>query len=187
MGTVPRTTVRAFPEGVDGRVVGAVGYLEERLVAPLTGRTCAAWHVRVYGDTVNARGYVSCVEACDATTFTIADETGIAFVRADLVSLLLDPDLREAVGFFGQPSIELKRFLRKHAKKGARLMIDRSLRYEEAIIEEARVVAVVGRGRHEPDPESAEGDYRHAASRLVMTRDTEGEDILVSTYPAALK
>jgi hypothetical protein len=145
--------------------------------------------VRVYGDTVGARGFVSCVEACDAASFTVADETGLAVVRADLVSLLLEPDLRGRLGFFGhgQSFLELETFVHRYAKKGTRLMLDRSLRYEEGILAEYQRVAIVGRGRHEPDPESAEGDYRRAASRLVMTRDHQGEDILVSTFAASLR
>lgn len=184
---MPRTTVRAFPEGDDGRVVGKAGYLDEQLAAPLTGRACVAWHVRVYGDTVGARGFVSCVEACDAASFSVADETGVAIVRADMVSLLLEPDLGRSLGFFGRPFEELESFLRRYSKKGTRLMLDRSLRYEEGILEEGQLVAIVGRGRHEPDPASAEGDYRRAASRLVMTRDHAGEDIMVSTFSAAIR
>jgi hypothetical protein len=187
LGAQPVHSIHAFPDGAIGRIVGKAGHLEEEeLIAPLTGRACAAWFVRVSGANSYARGETPLIEARGAASFTVSDKTGQAIIRPDDVSLLLAFDVTETLGLSRQPPPRLLRFLREHGKDGSRIALDWRLSWQEGIIAEGQRVAVIGRGRRETDPEAAEGSYRKAATRLVMTCGGEDEDLFVSTFAGSL-
>jgi hypothetical protein len=92
----------------------------------------------------------------------------------------------ETLGIFGEPPPGLLRFLREHGKEGRRISINWRLSWQEGIIAEGQRVAIVGLGRRETDPEAGEGSYRKAATRLVMTRGGNDEDLFVSTFAGSL-
>ncbi|HTN89028.1 MAG TPA: hypothetical protein VL242_35365 [Sorangium sp.] len=185
-GAQPLHSIHDFPDGAVGRIVGKAGYLgEDRLIAPLTGRACAAWFVRVVGVELAGSRHPP-LEACGAAPFALSDDTGLAIVHTAGISLLLDTDVTEALGFSGRPPPRLLHFLRTRGKEGRRVMIDWRLSWQEGILAEGQRVAVVGRGRREVDPDSPQGDYRHAATRLVMERDRDDENLVVSTFARSL-
>ena len=187
LGELPLRSIHAFPDGAVGRVVGKAGHLvEARLIAPVTGRSCAAWFVRVAGAESHRRGEITVIEARGAAPFTVGDETGQAIVHADDDSLLLAFDVTETLGAFRKPPPRLLGFLREHGKEGRKVAIDWRLSWQEGIVAEGQRVAVVGRGRRETDPEAAEGSYRMAATRLVMTRGGKDEAFFVSTFARTL-
>jgi hypothetical protein len=180
-------SIHSFPDAAVGRIVGVAGYVEEEtLIAPLTGRACAAWSVRIGGADSRVRGQTALIEARRAAPFTVSDETGQAVVHADDTSLLLAFDVTETLGFSGRAPPRLVHFLREHGREGNRIGHDWRLSWQEGTIAEGQRVAVVGRGRREIDPEAAEGTYRKAATRLVMTRSRQDEDFFVSTFVGSL-
>lgn len=188
LGAVPRSSIHAFPNGVVGRIVGKAGCsAEEKPVAPLTGRACVAWVVHVTGADPYRGGELPAVKAQGAAPFTVSDETGNAVVHTGDVSLLLAFDVTETLGIFGKPPPRLLRFLREHGRESRRIAVDWRLTWQEGILTEGQRVAVVGRGRHETDPDAGEGSYRAAATRLVMAHGGEGEELFVSTLAGLLR
>lgn len=180
-------SIHAFPDGALGRIVGKAGQLmEENAIAPLTGRVCVAWFVRVSGADAHTRGRTSVIEARGVVPFTVSDETGQAIVRPHEASLLLALDVTETLGVSRRPPSRLLRFLREQGREGPRVAIDWRLSWQEGILVEGQPVAIVGRGRREADPEAAEGSYRAAPTRLVMTHGGEGDELFVSTFSLAL-
>jgi hypothetical protein len=188
LGAMRLHSIHGFLDGAVGRIVGTAGHLaEERAIAPLSGRACAAWFVRVTGAESSTRGGgVPVVEAGGAAPFTVSDETGQAIVRAREVTALLPFDSTETLGAFGKPPPRVLRFLREHRREESPLAIDWRLSWQEGILAEGQRVAVVGRGRREIDPEAAEGGYRRAATRLVMTGAGEDEELFMSTFAGSL-
>lgn len=180
-------SIDSFPDTVVGRIVGVAGYLEEQtLIAPLSGRTCAAWFVRIGGADSRVRGHTAIIEARRAASFTVSDATGRAVVHADDTSLLLAFDVTETLGIARRPPKRLVQFLREQGSQGSGIGHDWRMGWQEGIIAEGQRVAVVGRGRREIDPVAGEGGYRKAATRLVMRRSGEDEELFVSTFDGAL-
>ncbi|MGK3984464.1 hypothetical protein WME99_15570 [Sorangium sp. So ce136] len=187
VGAQPSHSIDGFPDGAVGRIVGKVGHLgEERLSAPLTGRACAAWFVRVSGAELAGRGHPP-LEARGVAPFAVIDATGLAIVDTASISLLLEPDVTETLGFSRRPPLSLLHFLRSRGKEGRRVAIDWRLSWQEGILAEGQRVAVLGRGRREVDPDSPQGGYRNAATRLVMESERDGEELVVSTFARSLR
>lgn len=192
LGAQPLHAIHTFPDATVGRIVGKAAHLApddenaERQFAPLTGRPCAAWFVRITGAHLNKKGATPVLEAGAAVPFTVSDDTGQAIIHARDASLLLAFDVTEMLGFSRTPPPRIQRFLREHERGGLRVPIDWRLSWQEGIVAEGQRVAIVGRGRRETDPEAARGSYRRAATRLVMTRGGEGEELFVSTFAGAL-
>jgi hypothetical protein len=187
LGALPRHAIHAFPDGAVGRIVGVVGPLAgETPIAPLTGRACVAWFVRVSGGDTHVTGDTPVVEAHGAAPFTVRDETGQAIVPGDDLSLLLALDVTDTLGTSRRAPPRVVRFLREHAPARRTIAVDWRLSWEEGILAEGQRVAVVGRGRREADPEAAGGSYRDAATRLRMERGADGEELFVSTFAGSL-
>jgi hypothetical protein len=100
--------------------------------------------------------------------------------------MLLAFDVTETLGVSRTAPPRILRFLREHEREGRRVPIDFRLSWQEGIVAEGQRVAIVGRGRHETDPDAAKGSYRSAATRLAMTQGGEGEELFVSTFAGSL-
>ncbi|APR81710.1 Hypothetical protein A7982_07059 [Minicystis rosea] len=187
LGAVALRSVHAFPDAAFGRIVGTVGvFAKEMTMAPLSGRPCVAWVVRVSGAALPSRGGPPELEVVKAMPFTVGDETGRAIVSADdETSLLLAFDVTETLGTWRKAPARLVHFLREHRSEARGIAVDWRLSWQEGILVAGQEVAVVGRGRREVDPEAAEGHYRQAATRLVMMRGGEDDVLSVSTFTAA--
>src|SRR5689334_4764152 len=119
LGAHGRHAIASFPDGAVGRIVGQAGYsADDELIAPLSGRACAAWFVRVSGATPPSTDNSPVLEACNASMFVVTDGTGCATIVPDGSSLLLACDLTETLGFSRRPPPQLTRFLREHRRRG---------------------------------------------------------------------
>lgn len=192
LGAQPLHTIYTFPDATVGRIVGKAALLAsdeenaERPTAPLTGRPCVAWFVRITGAHLNSKVAAPVLEAGTAVPFTVSDDTGQAIIHAMGASLLLAFDVTETLGIDRTPPARIRSFLREQERRGPQIPIDWRLSWQEGIVAEGQRVAIVGRGRREADPEAARGSYRRAATRLVMARGGEGEELFVSTFAGAL-
>lgn len=161
----PRRTIGDYPDGEEGRFVGSVRLFHgEAAPAPLTGRLCVAWVLRVYRhrqDNRKARrDWIH--EEAGCVPFMLEDRTGRCLVGTGETRLDLEVDTTDMA-----PSGQIQRYLRANPgleRAGA-------LIFEEARLEAGDAVAVIGAGRWEPDEDPQPQGYRDAGDgrkRLVL-------------------
>lgn len=161
---------RAIGDAVDGevvRLVGRVALTGAPLVAPLTGRPCAAWQVVVeeYRSNGKSGSWRKVGHAHDGTEFVLDDGTGRAVIepRAARVEMVFDQTTKS--GTFDDPTAIEEALLARLGLRGRGWLFNKSLRYQEGALEPGETIAVVGCVHREPDPHGGGGGYRTAPMR----------------------
>lgn len=177
-----RRPIAALPEGTRGKIVGAARrHGGELLEGPLTGRPCVYYRVRVEEATSgrNSTTWRTLIKEERGVPFVVADDSGRAIVDPMDARVSLEVDSRTQSGTFDDPTDNESRFLALHGKSGQGLMFNRKLRYTEAVIEENEVVAVLGQGVREPDPDAAPQAAYRGEQPTLLRMSGNGEHALV--------
>lgn len=177
------TRVRDAREGERVKVVGDAKPSGETLSAPLSGRPCVAWQLRVW---VEERRTGDLVNESQVREFYVDDETGRALVRTSAAKLALEEDGEGGMGTFQAASPELEAFCKARGiDTKSWVGLERELRYREAVVEVGETVAVMGVARWEVDPGSiAKEGYRDGEKRLVVEAPRDGA-VVISDIPDA--
>jgi len=182
-----RYSIRDFPQGGEGRIVGAVVGAPGTLIAPLSGRVCVAWAVKVHEYDAVMRTWDVIIDASEGVLLTVADDTGRALVHAHVATLVLGPDRHERTILSSAPSPALDGLLRAHGLTPHGAVFNKTLRAEEAVILPDQRVGVSGTGHRVPDPSaSSQSGYREPPLVLCIDDGPDGE-ILVSNLRGALR
>lgn len=138
-------TVAELPEVTIGRVVGVARPLDATtVIAPLSGRACLAYFVRVSDKTHGGRGGQADLELAaesGGTPFLLEDETGTAIIDPDGAHCVLAID--DKVGSGGDPTDRQRAFLARYA---ATDLAHDWIRWYEGIVSPGERIAVVGYG-----------------------------------------
>ncbi len=188
----PRRPSYGFPEGGAARVVGVIEAHEGKTVhAPLSGRTCVAYSVRIEEYENRGRGSASwrtIVQDFDAVNFVVADNTGRALVRA--AGSWPSPIMNRvrSTGLFQNAGPALEKLLNAHGHSSRGLLFNKTLRCEEGVLAVGAPVGVLGIGRRESEPlgDGPGGSYREPPGRLVIECLDDGQ-LPMSNVPAALR
>jgi hypothetical protein len=182
--------IRDLSDGAVARVTGRIEHVRPALVAPLSGRSCACFHLLV--EQVGPPGalvpsWSTVVDAMTPAEFLIRDATGAVLVRPTASTLLLVKDYHELSSPRDEPSAALKEFLARHGRSDA-VVSDSWTRILEGVLEAGERVAVLGRVRMEPDPDvrAIGGSYRARAMRTVLAEPGASEPMLISDDPQAI-
>lgn len=174
-----RIAVAAIKDGSTVSICGRLAYAAPPLVAPLSGRRCAAWEVTVVQWVENgedAKRWEVVVSEQRSQDFYLDDGTGRALITARSPMMALHRDVRFTSGPSSQAAPELEAFLARHG-----LSREYALGYElvwhEGVLEEGEQVAVLGAARLEADPDGVGTSYRDGALRVVV--DEPDEDPLM--------
>jgi hypothetical protein len=151
---VPRKPIAAFNNGELGKLVGNVEFYDNPLIAPLSGRRCAYYHVVVkeYRRRGKSGSWVTIVDKFQSTPFILREGEHYALVPAENLHAVLEKDGKFTSGTFNDASPQLQNFLQSHGLKSTGLFgLNRKLRYLEGIFEENESVAVLGHGYWEAE------------------------------------
>jgi hypothetical protein len=178
----PRIAIGAMQEGQVARVVGKVSH-GEPIAAPISGRPCFYFDAIVEERYRN--GWRRVLREKGGVPFGIEDGTGRAMVDPTHADVALTFDASTRSGTFDDATGPEEAFLARHKQKSQGWVFNRTLRYREAIIEPNEVVAIMGQGVREPDPEAAGADrgYRDAPPTLLRMRGGQQSPLLVSDDP----
>ncbi|MEM7157679.1 MAG: GIDE domain-containing protein [Myxococcota bacterium] len=160
-----RIAISQYPQGGQKRVVGTLSMNGEPLVAPLTGRACAAYEVVVEEASQDSGTHWTVIaREVRAEPFIVDDGTGRAFVDPAGATLAITRDSRSQSGIFKEPDSREADFLARHGESTKGTALNRSLRFCEGALELGETVAVLGRGAvsfdDDPTSRSHEGGYR---------------------------
>ena len=138
-------TVADLPEVTIGRIVGVARPLDGKTVtAPLSGRTCLAYYVRVSDKTAGPGRNPSDLELATesgGTPFLLEDETGTAIIDPDGARCVLATD--DKMWSIGDANHRQRAFLERYA---ANDLAQDWIRWYEGIVSVDERIAVVGYG-----------------------------------------
>lgn len=175
-----RIAVAAVKDGATVSICGRLAYAATPLVAPLSGRRCAAWEVTVAQlvEAEDQRRWEVIINEQRSQDFYLDDGTGRALIKARSPLMALHRDARFSSGPDKQATPELEAFLERHGWS-RQYAIGYDLIYHEGVLEEGEQVAVLGTARLEADPEGA--GYRTEALRVVVDEPDEDPLMLSDT------
>jgi hypothetical protein len=146
-------------EGSPAKTTGEVGMVTEALKAPLTGRRCVAWQVRVWG----WHGYSAHNQILDvaaAVEFVLRDGSTEILVQPGERPQVLSPREQQLTGDFGEHDRRVRAFVEE---RGIRAPIDR-IELMESIVPCDGPATCAGFVRKQ----AAESTYREHVERLVL-------------------
>lgn len=149
LARLPTIAVRAVKPGQEAKVEGKVRYHEVPLEAPLSGRRCAFYAVRVEVHT-EGKGWMPLILEEKGEDFWIEDDTGKLLVRAagGKIVAVHDASLHSAA-LSDKRAVNVDAFLARHGHKRDGANLDephKQFRFFEGVLEEGEVVTARGVG-----------------------------------------
>lgn len=174
--------IAELPEDTLGRVIGRAKLLEETLTAPLTGRECVYYNVRV---SEGEQPGTTVIDDHRGVPFVLEDSTGRAIVDPTGAETVVVCDSTTTSGVLNPPDERLSTYLATFGQRPTGFMFNRALRYEESIIEIGELVSVLGAGIREPDPEAPPTSaYRGGQPTRLRLTSSARYPLLISDDPS---
>lgn len=179
--------IESVSEGETVKISGRVELTGEALIAPLSGRKCAYYHVLVEQcvNTGKSSHYVKLIEEEVAGKFGIRDGRSCArvvsrdsgVVSGEIESYIVD-DRKYSSGIFNDPSEVLENYLNSHGKKSDDFMgFNKSIRYKEGILEEGEVISVLGKASWK---HAEAGEWSDDFGKLLIIGPTDKMPVYLS-------
>ncbi len=188
------TRVADAKDGEWVRLVGTVQAGTRTLSAPLSGRACGYFDVQVQvrvsrGKSSHWRSLFHEIESVD---FVLDDGSGQAQIQTQHFSCAVVRDHHRTSGTFNDAGEDLIELLARHGHEPTNMLgMNKTMRYDEGVLEPGEQIAVIGRARWEDDPSPgavapASGGYRgsNRAKRLVL--EASDQPVHASDDPKAL-
>jgi hypothetical protein len=177
-----------LPESTAGRVIGEVHPLERVLESPLTGRACVYYVATVEERDVRWGAWTTLVTERKGAPFLLHDDSGRAIVEPGGAEVALAFPIRSRSGTFDDATPAEEAFLARHGHASKTWGLRRSIRYTEAVIEPGAMIAVLGAGVREPDPEArpAEG-YRSAPPTRLRLTSSRQHPLVIGDDPSTVR
>ena len=154
MAATPRTLVAHATGGVT-KIQGQLGYCWPPLQAPISGRPCAVYEVKVL--TYENQKEELLLHEIQGQPFLIHDESGRALVSYDPQTVvLLRRDVKDTSRAMKDPTPLMAALLQRHGVPATRIFgLNRGLIYQEAVLEAGELITAFGVAHREPDPDPA--------------------------------
>ena len=180
----PRTKIAETADGATAKIIGKLKYVGKPLAAPLSGRSCAYFEVRVE-EHRGKNNWRTIVKIAEGSQFYLHDGTGKALVKLGDLTTAVVEDIKLKSGFLNDPSEEALALLQQHGQSSTTFLgTNKTLRYFEGVLEEGESIAVYGQCTWEadPNPGSAGEGYRDGPQQLRIVSPSDGP-MLVSDDP----
>jgi hypothetical protein len=161
---LPVTPLDRVADGTRVKVAGRLDAGEQPLVAPISGRACAAWSVEVQ----EWPGWETMAVERQTQEFVLRDGSSRpALVRATRARVVFESDVWS---WPAQPTERMLALLHRHRlRESGHYGSATPYRYGEGALEPGETITVVGTGRLEIDPSGAAASYREPPLRLVFS------------------
>ncbi len=181
--------IAELPESTPGKIVGVATPVERQLVSPLTGRPCVCYQVVVQEQRGSGkhRSWRTVITEDDSVPFQVTDGTGRAIVDPTGAQLALDYDGNSASGSFDNATPTEEAFLQKHGRGSRGWLLNKTIRYREAIIGVGERVSILGAGVREPDPDTMPtAAYRDGSPTRLRLMSSQQFKLRISDDPETL-
>lgn len=184
--------IASFPHGGTRRIAGRLKLQGDYvLIAPISGRKCAAYEVLVQGlDSHSKEKWDTVAYEVQAVPFVIEDATGRAHIDPARAKLLVTLDQHQFSGTTKRMSPQAEAFLRRHGQGTSPWAVQRPLRFREGVLEPNELVTALGPGRVSIDDDIETphtGGYRTpAGARKVEIAAGDRGQLLISDDPSVV-
>ncbi|MCB0755935.1 MAG: hypothetical protein H6603_06595 [Flavobacteriales bacterium] len=179
----PWKEIKYVRTGETVKIVGTVVPLEKLLVAPLSKRPCAHYFVKVEEKRSSGKNshYHTIIEQEITSKFLIQDGEHYAIIDAYHVQSNIMIDANYSSGTFNDATPMLEDFLRQHGHESEGFLgFNKSMNYEEGILEPGEEIAVLGVGQWKSAQEvGLPAKYGH----VLVISAADGEHVYVSDNP----
>lgn len=177
----------SFQNGEIAKIVGTIKYVAPPLIAPLSGKNCAYYHVVVQQYKSGHKGggfWRTIIEEEGVGNLVIKDGSSYAMIETGKVKSYLKSHRIYTSGFLKDPTVKLENYLSEHGFESAGLGMNYSIRYMEGILEEGEMLSVVGKGSWKRKSEITM--EIPAEKILVIARPDDRIPVFFSDEPKAL-
>jgi hypothetical protein len=168
------------------KIVGKARHVGEPLVAPISGKQCIYYQTLVETKGKHSRTLIDETKTSD---FFIESGGQMAIVKTDQPNsfrrVFLTKDTIKSSGFLNDASHRLEAYLKRHNKESTNLLgFNRSMGYEEGIIELGEEVVVKGIGKWKTIKEPIEG---FSYSKILTLTGSLEKKLLITDLEKAKK
>jgi len=185
-----RATYRHFNEirrGEVARLVGKVEFIDQPLKAPLSGRTCAYYHVLVEQrvSTGKSSHWKTIVEEEAASKFVLREGNSYAYIRSEKIKSYVVDDIEYKSGLWDDASSELEHYLNNHQIESVNLLgFNKTIRYREGVLEQDEDVAVLGVGEWH---NASDIGLPPQLGRVLLIQSPKDDAVYLSDSPETVK
>lgn len=184
---IPAKKISQFLNGDIGKIVGKIEFIGEPLIAPLSKRPCAYYHIYVeqhQGGGKNSR-WIKLVEEEVAGKFLIRDGSHFAVIDCNQIKTYLVQDKTFQSGFMNDASSPLNEFLSQRGHTSVNFLgLNKSIRYNEGILESGELVAVAGKAEWK---EARDLELPESYGRVLEIKQTAEQQVYLSDDPKTVK
>ncbi|ULC59517.1 hypothetical protein MBM09_00725 [Flaviramulus sp. BrNp1-15] len=185
--TSRKKSINSIQQNEYAKVIGKAKYVNQPLIAPLSGRQCVYYHIiiEVKGDK-HWRKIIDDVKTQDFFIETNSEMTIVKSSNLNKSSMRfhLVKDHKEKSGFRNDAPEKLEQYLISHNKKSTGILgINKSMRYSEGVIELDETIAVKGVANWKALNEPIEG---YSYSKILTLTGNKKEKLLITDEPKAL-
>uniref|UniRef100_UPI0032162125 hypothetical protein n=1 Tax=uncultured Draconibacterium sp. TaxID=1573823 RepID=UPI0032162125 len=145
----PFKSLAQFKSGDIAKIVGKVEFAEKPLIAPLSGRECAYYHVKVKERVQRGKSshWKTIIEDDNTINYLIRDGEHLALIEDFHIKSYIVQDRNYSSGFLNDATPHLEGFLNSwNYESETFLGMNRTLEYKEGVLENQEEIAVLGQG-----------------------------------------
>nr|WP_321412023.1 hypothetical protein [uncultured Carboxylicivirga sp.] len=182
----PVKRVSSFYAGDVAKVVGKVELVDEPLIAPLSGRPCACYHIIVEQQTSSGKNsnWHTIINETKHCKYLIRDGNAHAMVDDRELRSYIVKDKSYRSGFLNDATDVLERYLNQHGLESENMLgMNKTIRYKEGVLEKGEEVAVYGKGNWKQAEQLGLPDYY---GRVLVLSSPDDDTVYLSDDPSTL-
>jgi hypothetical protein len=176
-----------FANGDIAKVVGKIEFVSRPLVAPLSNRPCAYYHVMVEQQVSTGKSshWKTIITEENTGTFVIRDGKYCAHVNSEKIKSYIVDDRKYSSGFLNDASEVLENYLNSHGEKSENFLgLNKTIRYKEGVLEAGEYIAVMGRGEWKS---AAQEQLPDSYDKVLVITSTETDAVYLSDDPDTVR
>nr|WP_319399609.1 hypothetical protein [uncultured Carboxylicivirga sp.] len=183
----PIKRVSSFYRGDVARVVGTIEMVDTPLLAPLSNRECALYHVVVEQQKSSGKNsyWDKLIEETQQCKYLIKDGSSFAVVNSNNIKSYIVKDKSFRSGFLNEASDVLEHYLVRHGHKSENWVgMNKTIRYNEGVLEPHETIAVYGKGEWK---EAVDLGFPASYGRILELSAPDNEALYLSDDPEAVQ
>lgn len=179
--------MRSFISGEIAKVAGKVELIGKPLIAPLSGRTCCYYQLKIeqYHSGNKGGHWSTIIEDEQCSDFFLCDGRTKAAVQQEDIKSYLVQDWSFESGFMQDAPARLQVVLRNYGYSSENFLgMNKSLHYKEGVLEQGEMVAVVGRGTWKS---ASEAGLNSSEKRILWMEAPDDDKIYLSDDPESVE
>ena len=176
----------SFQTGDIAKVAGKVEYQGNQLIAPLSGRPCCFYQVKVerLESSGKSSSWRTIIKEEESMDFFIRDGRNRAYVERGELKAYLVQDWNTESGFRHDANSNMETILSRHGYSSENFLgMNHSIRYHEGVLEMGETIAAVGRGEWKRGTDVG----LNTPERVLVISATDKESVYLSDDPETVE